>query len=149
MKFICDLRKVPNWCLVIIGIMNQVDQNINKDMFDSDLIDVESLDYSDDQTWWVPFKNIYVRELVTVNWWWTFTGSCMSCVPSTCQCICRDRRGLFSLFQLIVELFISSLTTLTGILTYPPCTYSDVYVFAMWWITFTIFICFGCSYFSS
>ncbi|XP_075981934.1 uncharacterized protein LOC142980439 isoform X2 [Anticarsia gemmatalis] len=31
--------------------MNQVDQNINKDMFDSDLIDVESLDFSDDQTW--------------------------------------------------------------------------------------------------
>ncbi|CAG9782194.1 unnamed protein product [Diatraea saccharalis] len=31
--------------------MNQVDQNINKDMIESDLIDVESLDYSDDQTW--------------------------------------------------------------------------------------------------
>ncbi|CAG5041015.1 unnamed protein product [Parnassius apollo] len=31
--------------------MNQVDQNINKDMIDSDLIDVESLDFSDDQTW--------------------------------------------------------------------------------------------------
>ncbi|XP_061380927.1 uncharacterized protein LOC116774542 isoform X3 [Danaus plexippus] len=31
--------------------MNQVDQNINKDMIDCDLIDVESLDYSDDQTW--------------------------------------------------------------------------------------------------
>ncbi|XP_037303434.1 uncharacterized protein LOC115441387 [Manduca sexta] len=31
--------------------MNQVDQNINKDMIDSELIDVESLDFSDDQTW--------------------------------------------------------------------------------------------------
>ncbi|CAH2088016.1 unnamed protein product [Euphydryas editha] len=31
--------------------MNQIDQNINKDMIDSDLIDVESLDFSDDQTW--------------------------------------------------------------------------------------------------
>ncbi|XP_045778177.1 uncharacterized protein LOC123876084 isoform X2 [Maniola jurtina] len=31
--------------------MNQCDQNINKDMIDSDLIDVESLDFSDDQTW--------------------------------------------------------------------------------------------------
>ncbi|KAJ0172703.1 hypothetical protein K1T71_011842 [Dendrolimus kikuchii] len=31
--------------------MNQVDQNINKDMIDSDLIDVESLDSSDGQTW--------------------------------------------------------------------------------------------------
>ncbi|CAK1589151.1 unnamed protein product [Parnassius mnemosyne] len=31
--------------------MNQVDQNINKDMIDSDLIDVEALDFSDDQTW--------------------------------------------------------------------------------------------------
>ncbi|XP_039747594.1 uncharacterized protein LOC120624893 [Pararge aegeria] len=31
--------------------MNQVDQNINKDMIDSDLIDVDSLDFSDDQTW--------------------------------------------------------------------------------------------------
>ncbi|XP_072945263.1 uncharacterized protein [Epargyreus clarus] len=31
--------------------MNQIDQNINKDMVDSDLIDVESLDFSDDQTW--------------------------------------------------------------------------------------------------
>ncbi|XP_041969212.1 uncharacterized protein LOC121726057 isoform X2 [Aricia agestis] len=31
--------------------MNQLDQNINKDMIDSDLIDVESLEFSDDQTW--------------------------------------------------------------------------------------------------
>ncbi|XP_069362288.1 uncharacterized protein [Maniola hyperantus] len=31
--------------------MNQCDQNINKDMIDSDLIDVESMDFSDDQTW--------------------------------------------------------------------------------------------------
>ncbi|KAM3965990.1 LOW QUALITY PROTEIN: uncharacterized protein ACR2FA_012849 [Aphomia sociella] len=31
--------------------MNRVDQNINKDMIDSDLIDVESLDFSDNQTW--------------------------------------------------------------------------------------------------
>ena len=49
------------------GIMNQGDQNINKDMFDSDLIDVESLDYSDDQTWWVLLKSIYVREYVAVT----------------------------------------------------------------------------------
>lgn len=66
-KFICDLCKVPNWCLVTIGIMNQVDQNINKDMFDSDLIDVESLDYSYYQTWWVALVYIYVREWVC--WW--------------------------------------------------------------------------------
>ncbi|XP_063366129.1 uncharacterized protein LOC134654591 [Cydia amplana] len=31
--------------------MNQGDQNINKDMIDCDLIDVESLDFSDEQTW--------------------------------------------------------------------------------------------------
>ncbi|KAJ2945201.1 hypothetical protein O0L34_g9271 [Tuta absoluta] len=31
--------------------MNRVDQNINKDMSDFDLIDVESLDFSDEQTW--------------------------------------------------------------------------------------------------
>lgn len=31
--------------------MNQFDQNINKDMNDPDLIDVDSLDFSDDQTW--------------------------------------------------------------------------------------------------
>lgn len=42
--------------------MNQVDQNINKDMIDSELIDVDSLDFSDDQTWWVPLAIIYVIE---------------------------------------------------------------------------------------
>ncbi|XP_038218705.1 uncharacterized protein LOC119837261 [Zerene cesonia] len=31
--------------------MNQINQNINKDMIDFDLIDVESLDFSDEQTW--------------------------------------------------------------------------------------------------
>lgn len=31
--------------------MNEFDQNINKDMIDSDLIDLESLDFSNDQTW--------------------------------------------------------------------------------------------------
>lgn len=31
--------------------MNEVDQNINKDMIDSELIDVDLLDFSDDQTW--------------------------------------------------------------------------------------------------
>ncbi|CAG9129897.1 unnamed protein product [Plutella xylostella] len=31
--------------------MNQIDQNINKDMIDCELIDVDSLDLSDDQTW--------------------------------------------------------------------------------------------------
>ncbi|XP_013148537.1 PREDICTED: uncharacterized protein LOC106111109 [Papilio polytes] len=31
--------------------MDKVDQNINKDMIESDLIDLDSLDFSDDQTW--------------------------------------------------------------------------------------------------
>ncbi|XP_068623072.1 uncharacterized protein [Battus philenor] len=31
--------------------MDQVDQNINKDMIDSDLIDLDSLDFTNDQTW--------------------------------------------------------------------------------------------------
>lgn len=116
-KFICDLFKVPNWCLVIIGIMNQVDQNINKDMFDSDLIDVESLDYSDDQTWWVPLKSIWVGEL--------WSASLYECKKYGVMYVSSGRhvsapfvsRWLLSLFQLIVKLFISSLTTPTSILT--------------------------------
>ncbi|GBP45082.1 Tigger transposable element-derived protein 4 [Eumeta japonica] len=31
--------------------MNEIEQNINKDMFESELIDVECLDINDDQTW--------------------------------------------------------------------------------------------------
>ncbi|KAJ8728829.1 hypothetical protein PYW07_006525 [Mythimna separata] len=48
--------------------MNQVDQNINKDMFDSDLIDVESLDYSDDQTWLYKVPHDSGQEVDIVDW---------------------------------------------------------------------------------
>ncbi|XP_050551697.1 uncharacterized protein LOC118270894 isoform X4 [Spodoptera frugiperda] len=48
--------------------MNQVDQNINKDMFDSDLIDVESLDYSDDQTWLYTVPNDSGQNVDIVDW---------------------------------------------------------------------------------
>ncbi|CAB3252494.1 unnamed protein product [Arctia plantaginis] len=48
--------------------MNQVDQNINKDMFDSDLIDVESLDYSDDQTWLYTIPDDSGQHVDIVDW---------------------------------------------------------------------------------
>ncbi|KAJ8720763.1 hypothetical protein PYW08_006228 [Mythimna loreyi] len=48
--------------------MNQVDQNINKDMFDSDLIDVESLDYSDDQTWLYKVPHDSGQDVDIVDW---------------------------------------------------------------------------------
>lgn len=48
--------------------MNQVDQNINKDMFDSDLIDVESLDYSDDQTWLYKVPDDSGQTVDIVDW---------------------------------------------------------------------------------
>lgn len=31
--------------------MNRADHNINKDMTDPELIDVDAMDFSDDQTW--------------------------------------------------------------------------------------------------
>lgn len=69
-KIICELWKVPNWCYDFVVIMNQFDQNINKDMIDSDLIDVESLDFSDDQTWYV-YKLIYFSSIfhTLYNWY--------------------------------------------------------------------------------
>lgn len=50
-KSVCVLCKVPNLCFSIVGIMSRVDHNINKDMTDPELIDVEAMDFSDDQTW--------------------------------------------------------------------------------------------------
>ncbi|XP_052744583.1 uncharacterized protein LOC112054785 isoform X2 [Bicyclus anynana] len=49
--------------------MNQVDQNINKDMIDFDLIDVDSLDFSDDQTWLykIPEDSGQMVDLVEFN----------------------------------------------------------------------------------
>ncbi|KAL0829750.1 hypothetical protein ABMA28_003240 [Loxostege sticticalis] len=48
--------------------MNQVDQNINKDMFDSDLIDVESLDFSDNQTWLYTVPDDSGNKVDIVDW---------------------------------------------------------------------------------
>ncbi|KAG6446924.1 hypothetical protein O3G_MSEX004667 [Manduca sexta] len=48
--------------------MNQVDQNINKDMIDSELIDVESLDFSDDQTWLYVVPNDSGQSVDIVDW---------------------------------------------------------------------------------
>ncbi|XP_026736208.1 uncharacterized protein LOC113499841 isoform X2 [Trichoplusia ni] len=48
--------------------MNQVDQNINKDMFDSDLIDVESLDYSYYQTWLCTVPDDSGQNVDIVDW---------------------------------------------------------------------------------
>lgn len=50
-KFVCVLYIVPNLCFSIVGIMNRADHNINKDMTDPELIDVDAMDFSDDQTW--------------------------------------------------------------------------------------------------
>ncbi|CAH0591542.1 unnamed protein product [Chrysodeixis includens] len=48
--------------------MNQCDQNINKDMFDSDLIDVESLDYSHYQTWLCTVPDDSGQNVDIVDW---------------------------------------------------------------------------------
>ncbi|XP_073954223.1 uncharacterized protein isoform X4 [Choristoneura fumiferana] len=57
--------------------MNQGDQNINKDMIDCDLIDVESLDFSDDQTWLYTAPEDAGENLDIVDWQlsfdWPFT----------------------------------------------------------------------------
>ncbi|XP_053616202.1 uncharacterized protein LOC128678602 isoform X2 [Plodia interpunctella] len=48
--------------------MNQIDQNINKDMIDSDLIDVESLDFSDNQTWLCIIPDDSGNKVDIVDW---------------------------------------------------------------------------------
>ncbi|XP_013195477.1 uncharacterized protein LOC106138753 isoform X3 [Amyelois transitella] len=48
--------------------MNQGDQNINKDMIDSDLIDVESLDFSDSQTWLYTIPGDSGNKVDIVDW---------------------------------------------------------------------------------
>ncbi|XP_047998576.1 uncharacterized protein LOC125235958 [Leguminivora glycinivorella] len=57
--------------------MEQGDQNINKDMIDCDLIDVESLDFSDEQTWLYTTPEDANAALDIVDWQlsfdWPFT----------------------------------------------------------------------------
>ncbi|XP_049878625.1 uncharacterized protein LOC126375640 isoform X2 [Pectinophora gossypiella] len=48
--------------------MNQFDHNINKDMSDSDLIDVESLDFSDEQTWLYKVPEDSGAKIDIVDW---------------------------------------------------------------------------------
>lgn len=48
--------------------MNQVEQNINKDMIDSDLIDVESLDFSDSQTWLYTLPDDSGNKVDIIDW---------------------------------------------------------------------------------
>ncbi|XP_059056862.1 uncharacterized protein LOC131850591 isoform X2 [Achroia grisella] len=48
--------------------MNRIDQNINKDMIESDLIDVESLDFSDSQTWLYSLPDDSGNKVDIVDW---------------------------------------------------------------------------------
>ncbi|KAL4703563.1 hypothetical protein ACJJTC_006122, partial [Scirpophaga incertulas] len=48
--------------------MDQVDQNINKDMLEFDLIDVENVDFSDDQTWLFSVPNDTGNKVDIVDW---------------------------------------------------------------------------------